>query len=123
MLKRVETEGKISSILLIAGAPTLTHLLFVDDIILPAKADEPKAYEFMNILNKFSTTTRQRINLRKSSLTFGRRVPHPNKTIGQPRLEHSNVGGTMEVFGHPNPMEKVKGNNFILHKRQHFSQN
>ena len=84
LLGKVVFDKKIVGIKITAGAPTLTHLLFADDLIIFAKADTKEAYELMSILNLFSGASGQRINTLKSGLIFGKQVPHQVRSqIGQ----------------------------------------
>ena len=63
MLKEALDTSKVSGIRIALGAPTLTHLLFADDIIIFMKANSKDIYELMNILNKYQLASGQRVNL------------------------------------------------------------
>ena len=47
------------------GAPTFSHMFFIDDIILLAKVDQKEVVELLQILNLFSKASSQRINTHK----------------------------------------------------------
>ena len=75
LLKKAEAENLISGVTIARGAPSISHLLFADDVILFAKADVVEVREFMKILNSFTKASGQRVNFLKSGLIFGRKVP------------------------------------------------
>lgn len=58
----------------IAKGLPLTHLFFVDDVILFVKATRHELYALMDIFNRFSKASGQRINLLKSGIVFSKDV-------------------------------------------------
>lgn len=68
MLIRAQEGGRIEGIQFASTAPRLTHLLFADDSLLFAKATEQEVYQLLDILNKFSLASGQRINTSKSGI-------------------------------------------------------
>ena len=75
LLKKAEAKNLISGITIARGAPSISHLHFANDVILFAKADVVEVCEFMMILNSFTKASGQRVNVLKSGLIFGRKVP------------------------------------------------
>ena len=57
----------------------MTHLFFVDDIILFGKVREEEAYKVIRILNLFSKAFGQRINMKKYGLVFGKSIDRVKK--------------------------------------------
>lgn len=52
--------------------PKISHLFFVDDLTLFAKADTKNCQTIMNILNSFNRHSGQKINSTKSKVIFSR---------------------------------------------------
>ncbi|XP_015969290.1 uncharacterized protein LOC107492746 [Arachis duranensis] len=74
LMEKALTNNLISGIKLAPTAPVLTHLLFADDCIIFAEAQEEEIYQVIQILNKYTEASGQRINIQKSGLIFGRQV-------------------------------------------------
>lgn len=74
LINKSVVEGRLEGFCLARGAPTLTHLLFVDDALLFSKASPQNAFELLRILNVYSRCSGQRINLAKSGLICGKFV-------------------------------------------------
>ncbi|XP_025684704.1 uncharacterized protein [Arachis hypogaea] len=70
LMERVLTDNLISRIRLAPTAPVITHLLFADDCIIFAGAQEEEIYQLIQILNKYTEASGQRINTEKSGLIF-----------------------------------------------------
>ncbi|XP_057418917.1 uncharacterized protein LOC130713138 [Lotus japonicus] len=68
MLLKALRDGSLQGIKLAPTAPTLTHLFFVDDSLILAKASPQQLYQIMQILNIFSQASSQRINLHKPGI-------------------------------------------------------
>ncbi|RYR51488.1 hypothetical protein Ahy_A06g026507 isoform A [Arachis hypogaea] len=74
LMEEAQKEDRISGLRIAPTAPTITHLLFADDCIIFAKAKEEEAYQIITVLNEYTEASGQRINLDKSSITFGHQV-------------------------------------------------
>ena len=84
LLKRAEAEKLISGITIARGAPTISHLLFADDVILFTKANMVEVCELMKLLNSFTRASAQKVNVLKSGLIFGKKVlPQLKNQISQ----------------------------------------
>lgn len=70
LFHRAEQQNIIKGITISRGGPTTTHLLFVDDLLILARADEREIAECKNILDKFCTWSGLSINLDKSGAFF-----------------------------------------------------
>ena len=55
LMQRVLGNGEIARIKMVSTGPPLTHLLFVDDCIIFAKADEEEIYRIITVLNIFTS--------------------------------------------------------------------
>ena len=84
LLRKAETDNFISGITIARGAPSISHLLFADDVILFAKADMAEVSELMKIINCFTRASGQKVNILKTGLIFGKKVlPYLKTQISQ----------------------------------------
>ncbi|XP_025693017.1 uncharacterized protein [Arachis hypogaea] len=74
LMEKARKENLISGIKLAPTAPVITHLLFADDCIIFAGAQEEDIYQLIQVINKYTEASGQRINIDKSGLIFGRHV-------------------------------------------------
>ncbi|XP_016192574.1 uncharacterized protein LOC107633463 [Arachis ipaensis] len=74
LMERALTDNLISEIRLAPTAPVITHLLFADDCIIFAGAQEEEIYQLIQIINKYTEASGQRINTEKFGLIFGSQV-------------------------------------------------
>ena len=79
MFKKAELEDRIKGLVIGEGAPRISHMFFADDIVIAAKVDQAEIFEFMNILSTFSIASRQRINVAKFGVIFGKCVSRQTK--------------------------------------------
>ena len=79
MFLEAESSEKLTRLKVSLRTPTVTHLFFVDDIILFGKTRSEEAYEIVRILNLFSRASGQRVNTQKSGLIFGKKVTRDKK--------------------------------------------
>lgn len=79
MMIKAEGEGQILGLQVAGGAPKLTHLFFADDALLFSKATMEELYQIVGILNLYSNTSSQRINLNKSGLICVKFITHDLK--------------------------------------------
>ncbi|XP_072074422.1 uncharacterized protein [Arachis hypogaea] len=73
-MDKARKKNLISGIRLAPTAPVITHLLFADDCIIFAGAQEEEIYQLIQIINKYTEASGQRINTNKSGLIFRRQV-------------------------------------------------
>ncbi|RYR49665.1 hypothetical protein Ahy_A07g036194 [Arachis hypogaea] len=64
----------ISGVKLAPKAPIITHLLFADDCIIFSGIEEEEIYQLKQILNQYTSASRQVINLEKSRIIFGNQI-------------------------------------------------
>lgn len=108
MLKRAEEAGKISGLRVARRAPTISHLLFVDDSMLYCKSSEEELEAVNQILKRYSLASGQRINFQKSSIYFGKHITKRRREEIKAKLGIENTGGkgfylgVPESFGGPN---------------------
>lgn len=80
LIAKGQQDGKIHSINIASKAPSMSHLLYVDDSILFCRANPEEAQEILNILNTYQAASGQRVNMEKSEMVF---TPNTSITIKQ----------------------------------------
>ncbi|XP_010469706.1 PREDICTED: uncharacterized protein LOC104749719 [Camelina sativa] len=100
-IKKAEREGKISGIKIARDSPPISHLLFVDDSLFFSKADEEQCSTVMDVIGNYSKASDQEVNLDKSSIMFGKKVPAEVKDKVKSVIGISNEGGMGSYLGIP----------------------
>lgn len=77
IITKVEEEGKIKGVRISNSRPTISHLIYVDDLVIYGRATIAKAQEILNSINLFCSWIGQDVNLGKYSVHFSRNI-HPN---------------------------------------------
>ncbi|KAL8153364.1 LOW QUALITY PROTEIN: hypothetical protein V2J09_011124 [Rumex salicifolius] len=72
MMNRDTARGLLSGVRITHIAPEISHLLYANDCILFAKADEAQVEVLKSILAKFEKASGQRVNLEKTSISFSK---------------------------------------------------
>lgn len=75
----LERSGRITGVKIARDCPHVTHLLYVDDLVVYRKATEKEAAETRQILELYCQSTRQEINWEKSSVHFSQNRPNTRK--------------------------------------------
>lgn len=70
LLNAAEEEGKLQGVTIYANAPSITHLLFVNDSLLLLKVDEENVSHPPHILQLYAECSGQVINKDKSAVLF-----------------------------------------------------
>lgn len=91
----------------------VSHLLFADDILFFCKAETEQCRELMKIIEEYGKASGQQLNVSKSSIFFGSKVPTELKTEIKNALGIFREGGMGVYLGLP---EKICGS-----KRQVFA--
>ena len=61
------------------NGPSFSHVLFVDDLMLFAKANHKNCEAIIEVLNNFCNLASQKVNLRKSKILFSPNVSRRRK--------------------------------------------
>lgn len=72
LLFRAESQGCLHGIWIGRGVPASSHLLFADDLLIFCKANSVDAEALSECLTLYGGWLGQRLNIRKSSITFSR---------------------------------------------------
>ena len=75
LLKKEEQAGRLKGVRNGVLGPAISHLLFADDTIFFTRANENCVNTLKYVLQTYSSSSGQRINLQKSSLYFGLHCP------------------------------------------------
>lgn len=73
-INKAEVEGFIDGIQFSSSGPMVHHLLFTDDSLFICKSSVSQAETLQKILKEYGDATGERININKSSITFGAKV-------------------------------------------------
>ena len=100
-LRGAEEEGRISELKIARACPSISHLLFADDNIFFCIANVQQCAELMKIIDTYGRASGQQLNQGKSSILFGRKVPHELKGTLKQTLGIHKEGGMGMYLGLP----------------------
>lgn len=101
LMNRAESNGLINRIQFSEEGPAVHHLLFADDSLFLCKAEEDQINTLQQILKEYGDATGQRVNLDKSSLTFGSKVNSVLQLLIKTKMGIMNEGGASTYLGLP----------------------
>ncbi|PNY16580.1 ribonuclease H, partial [Trifolium pratense] len=105
MLHKGARNNKIHGLQVARNAPKITHLLFADDSLLFARANQKEAEVIINILQTYQTASGQLVSLEKSEVSFSRNLPTIEKNMICNKIDvkavtnHSKYLGLPVIFG------------------------
>ena len=70
LLAKAEREGHIHGVSICRRAPTMSHLLFADDLLLFCCANQEEVQTISDVLQVYATSSSQGINFEKSFVFF-----------------------------------------------------
>jgi len=101
LMNIAESNGLINGIQFSEEGPAVHHLLFADDSLFLCKAEEDQINTLQQILKEYGDATGQRVNLDKSSLTFGSKVNSVLQLLIKTKMGIMNEGGASTYLGLP----------------------
>jgi hypothetical protein len=63
-------QGYLMGVKVCRGAPTISHMLFIDDSLISMRADEENATSLRRVLDRYCAASRQLVSEAKSSIFF-----------------------------------------------------
>ncbi|XP_048623656.1 uncharacterized protein LOC125592497 [Brassica napus] len=112
-IQGAEREGRITGLKIARNSPPVSHLLFADDSLFFCRAEVAQCTELMQIINTYGCSSGQQLNVEKSSILFGNKVPPDLKKEIKQALEITKEGGMGVYLG---LLEKICGS-----KKQAFA--
>jgi hypothetical protein len=112
-------SSNLEGIKLGPGCPAIHSLLFADDLILCGKATAAEAQTIKDILTDFCQQSGQCPNLQKSSIFFGKNVPHNIRQQIKTLFPVSDLHPNTMLLGHPmilSHKDKNKAYEFMYNK-------
>ena len=79
-----EAEGSLQGIKIARNCPPISHLMFVDDLVVFSLARHNELTAVQSCLSQFQTWSGLSINKRKLTITFSQNVPPSSKISVQP---------------------------------------
>jgi len=101
ILNQAERCGKITGIQFNDAGPSVNHLLFADDTLIICKAKQEECSQIMHCLSQYEHISGQKINVEKSSVTFGNKIEAETKDWIMHRSGIVVEGGTGKYLGLP----------------------
>jgi hypothetical protein len=105
LLHKEALENNLHGIQVARGAPKITHLLFADDSLLFARANQKEADSINRALHSYQQASGQTVNFEKSDVSYSRNMPEIEKNMICNKLEvkavtsHSRYLGLPVLFG------------------------
>ncbi|XP_071933651.1 uncharacterized protein [Coffea arabica] len=108
LLNQAKVHGRLTGLKIAQGAPSLSHLFFVDDSLIFCKANVDEASQIMRILEVYKQASGQLVNVEKSSLFFSRNVGSRMKKGVMRKLQGMRLAQHSKYLGLPLPIGRSK---------------
>jgi hypothetical protein len=115
-IKVNEEGGELEGVKVCQNAPSIDHLLFVDDSLLLLKSDIRSANHLQNILSLYENCSGQTINKEKSSVMFSKNAKNTDKQQMMAALDIQVEARNEKYLGLPVYMGKSKEKTFAYLK-------
>ena len=112
LLKANEASGHVGGLQVAPLAPSVNHLLFVDDSLLFFVATLAQAENVKRVLKSYCDTSGQRINNEKSSIFFSKGCPVQLKESIKQNLHVQNESLSERYLGMPTDVGHSKNGTF-----------
>ncbi|XP_010513204.1 PREDICTED: uncharacterized protein LOC104789164 [Camelina sativa] len=107
-IKKAEREKRLTGISIARDYPSISHLLFADDSLFFCKAEESECKVVMDIIGNYGKASGQEVNLEKSSIMFGKKVPSDVRSRIKTVIGISREGGMGSYLGIPENLQGSK---------------
>lgn len=118
LLSKAARENMIHGAKVRRGAPKVSHLFFVDDSILFARANLLECSKIVDIISTYERASRQKVNLSKTEAAFSKCVDVERKAAIVQTLGVREVVKHEKYLGLPTIIEKSKKCVFAGLKRE-----
>lgn len=81
MLQRLENEGKIHGVKVTRESPSISHLMYSDDLVIFCRANMKEAEEISKCLEKFCLWSGKKVSTKKSLIHFSRNLDQSLRTL------------------------------------------
>jgi len=103
-----QANGTLPGVKVARGSPAINHLLFADDTMFFCQSKPSCVSALMNILSTYEAVSGQKINPRKSAITFSAKTPAPIRARVKETMEISVEGGVGKYLGLPEQFGRKK---------------
>lgn len=79
LIFKEERKGKMLGIKIFRSAPTITHLMYADDLLVMGRANKLEAKSFRHCFDLYCKWSGQKANLDKSNILFSKHTPRVDK--------------------------------------------
>jgi hypothetical protein len=101
LLIKEEQAGRLHGIKISRHSPSVSHLLYADDILIFSKGSISEANSILSCLNKFSSWSGQKINMDKSSIFLSSNSSSSSKAALQSTLNMRIIPSNAKHLGVP----------------------
>jgi hypothetical protein len=116
LLKKGEEDGLIAEVKICTGAPSISHLLFIDDSLILIRANEGDCRHLQSILQIYESCLGQVINNGKSAILFSKNTKVEQKRVVCDLLQVTKETMNEKYLGLPVHVGKSKMNTFAYLK-------
>ena len=116
LLDKAEREGQLHGVSICRRAPSVSHLLFADDSLLFCQATQDEVQTILEVLQLYAVSSRQCINLEKSSVYFSSNVEEDQRQGIKALLGVKEVERFESYLGLPTLVGRVKYQTFSFLK-------
>lgn len=113
MCSMAQETGKLPGIKVASGCPPINHLLFADDTVFFTRTSSKCCKALQGIIQQYEAVSGQKINVRKSAITFSARAPEDLKRRVKRTLRINTEGGMGKYLGLPEFFGRRKKDIFV----------
>lgn len=118
LINAAEERGSIQGVTICAGAPSITHFLFADDLLLLLTANEENAAHLRQVLQIYETCSGQKLNKDKSFIVFSKNTKSQDKRKFMQIMELTQESLNARYLGLPTYMGRSKASLYAYLKER-----
>jgi hypothetical protein len=108
LITKAQNNYLIHGVKIVPGAPEVTHLLFVDDIILFCRANKEETTNLKNIISTYQAASGQLVNMEKLEIMYNKKVPESVKEDIAQIMHMQRVQSFSKYLGMPTQLGRYK---------------